>query len=147
MFEETSSQLAKEQSYQHRNIVCVRVCGVCVWGVALKEEEWFFEEKKKCCCQQPLQPFLFPFTSVWNPGIAQTDRDERWESEEEKRGDRQTEAKSVRDGHVRFPAPQLAPLHTNTEPEMNRSGISFTVNMNFGFVWQLYSETQRQPSQ
>ena len=32
---------------------------------------------------------------------------------------RQTEAQSVRDGHVRFPAPQLAPLHTNGEPEVN----------------------------
>lgn len=63
-----------------------------------------------------------------------------------KRGDRQTKAESVRDGHVRFPAPQLAPPHTNSEPEMNRSGISFTVNMNFGFVRRLHSEAQKQPS-
>lgn len=58
---------------------------------------------------------------------------------------RQTEAESVRDGHVRFPAPQLAPLHTNTEPEMNlNEGLvsQTTVNMNFGFVWQLTMKHQ-----
>lgn len=48
MFEETSSQLAKEQRHQHRNIDFV-----CVKSMQTKR-------KKSCCCQQPHQPFLFP---------------------------------------------------------------------------------------
>ncbi len=45
--------------------------------------------REKCCYQQLLQPFLFPLTSVWNPGIAQSDRDKRWERERERNKERQ----------------------------------------------------------
>lgn len=54
---------------------------------------------------------------------AETDRLKR-----ERETVRQTLAESVRYGHVRFPAPQLAPLHTNTEPEMNCSGFGFSTH-------------------
>lgn len=52
-------------------------------------------------------------------------------------------AESARDGHVRFPAPQLAPLHTNIEPE-TVWGLDFnvTVNLNFAFMWPPYKETK-----
>lgn len=42
--------------------------------------------QRKTTNQHALQPFLFPFTSVWNPGIAQSDRDKRWERERETKG-------------------------------------------------------------
>lgn len=38
---------------------------------------------------------------------------------EKKEGQGDRPEQSVRHGHVRFPAPQLAPLRTNSELEMN----------------------------
>lgn len=113
------------------------VITVCVNGA-------FFAQKIKWCYQQLLQPFLFAFTSVWSPGIAQRQDmrgregetyDERWRGKKKKR-ERQWDRpkQSVRHGHVRFPAPQLAPLHTNSELEMNCLICQVTVNL-MTFTW------------
>lgn len=60
----TSSQLAKEQRMQNVNISSVCVCIKWEMGniyyLVFFAETAFFQ-------QQALQPFLFPFTSVWNP--------------------------------------------------------------------------------
>lgn len=126
-----------EANWLRNNAINRGILTVCV---LLQEEEWFFA----ATYQQPL--FLFPFTSAWNPGIAQSDRDKRWEREGEQRGTaRQTEAESVRDGHVRFPAPHT---HTNTEPEMNCSGFGF---LKSPLTWTLalcgcFTMKQREPS-
>lgn len=122
-----------------------------VEGGVLQEEEWSFEQKIMLL---PTATAAIPVCFHLSVESRNSLKWQGWETRERgrERGRqtvRQTEAERVRDGHVRFLAPQLAPLRTNTDPVMNRSGFSVSSCCSHE-VWlcvAAFTVEQRQPSQ